>query len=89
MVRKGGKQREKGTLIRGPDGALYFVSDRDLKAFRLPKDGVDPTQAELDELAVAEKRGALHVVSGRRGVGTEIEVARPFKPPRRQRSSPK
>ena len=31
-------QGTPGTVIRGPDGALYFVPDSDLDAFRLPKD---------------------------------------------------
>ncbi|PYR60027.1 MAG: hypothetical protein DMF91_13290 [Acidobacteria bacterium] len=37
-----------GTLIRGAEGALYFVPDEDLEAFRVPDAQAKDVKKELD-----------------------------------------
>lgn len=37
-----------GTLIRGAEGALYFVPDEDLEAFRVPDAQATDVKKELD-----------------------------------------
>jgi hypothetical protein len=37
-----------GTLIRGAEGALYFVPDEDLEAFRVPDAHARDVKKELD-----------------------------------------
>jgi hypothetical protein len=79
MPRKGKKQPEKGTLIRGADGALYFVSDGDDWASRLPDEYTADARALLDEqnfFATKDRLPSFHG-SGlvhRRGGFHEIKV---------------
>jgi hypothetical protein len=37
MVAKKKKKGAPGTLIRGADGRLYYITDRQLKRFAIPK----------------------------------------------------
>lgn len=45
----------KGTLIRGADGALYFIPEKNLRSFRLdPKNTADAIK-ECDKLGIVEE----------------------------------
>jgi hypothetical protein len=50
MAGKGKKSHPKGTLIRGSDGALYFISYSKLQAFRVPADEKAEVDRELEAL---------------------------------------
>src|SRR5262245_47425112 len=44
----------KGTWMRGPDGHLYFIPDRDLAAFRVSDADAAKTLKEIDEGSAVE-----------------------------------
>jgi hypothetical protein len=77
MASKKPKTPKHGTLIRGADGALYFVTDRKMKAFLVPEKGLAETQTQLDEWIAGKKEGALEAVSGCM-VDHNIDVAPPI-----------
>jgi len=63
-----------GTIIRGPDGALYFISDKRMAAFRLPEKAITPVQEYLDAEAAANpgqpvqvhaRRAVVQITPGR------------------------
>jgi hypothetical protein len=86
MASKKPKTPKHGTLIRGADGALYFITDRKIKAFLVPEKGLAETQAKLDEWVAGRKEGALEAVSGRMAFCIGIEVEPPPIPhPRRRK----
>jgi hypothetical protein len=37
-----------GTMVRGADGALYFIPDQKLEAFRIPDEQAAPVNQALD-----------------------------------------
>jgi hypothetical protein len=86
MASKKGKSRKKGTLIRGADGALYFIPASELPAYTVPDAGTAATNAELEKWAAGEKKGALHaVVAGQ--IGDRVHIAAPAKTTRRRSRS--
>jgi hypothetical protein len=64
MLRKGPKRPGKGTLIRGADGALYFIPDNKMRAFRLPNKDTADARAALDRQGVIAKKGQLPALHG-------------------------
>ena len=50
-----------GTIIRGPDGSLYFIPDKRLEAFRLPDKSIGPVQEFLDSEATANAEQPVQV----------------------------
>jgi hypothetical protein len=63
-----------GTIIRGPDGALYFIPDKRMEAFRLPEKSIAPVQEFLDSEAAANadqpvqlhaRRAVVQITPGR------------------------
>jgi len=57
-----------GTIIRGPDGSLYFISDKRLEAFRLPEKSIAPVQEYLDAEATANADQPVQVRAHRASV---------------------
>jgi hypothetical protein len=49
MPTKSRDKTDNGTLIRGADGALYFVPDGEEWAFRLPNEKTTEAQTLLDQ----------------------------------------
>ena len=49
-----------GTFIRGADGALYFVPDRDLESYRVPESGRPAMEEFLGEHKHPERGGQAH-----------------------------
>lgn len=45
----------KGALIRGADGALYFIPGKDLRGFRLDSKNTADAIKECDKLGVVEE----------------------------------
>ena len=78
MRKKIPKRLGKGTLIRGADGALYFVPDGNRWAFRLPDKETTEARALLDQLDFIAKKGELPAFRGsglvRRSSGGELEI---------------
>lgn len=89
MASKSRKPRKliEGILIRGADGVLYFVSNRKLKAFRVPEEAGAKTHAKFDAWAVGDRKGALQAVCGCKVNFEEVLVCHPIKGPRRRKSS--
>jgi hypothetical protein len=54
-----GEEKVKGTLIYGADGAVYFVPDEDLAAFRVEESVAEPIRGDLSELAAIREFGDL------------------------------
>ena len=78
VAKKTQKEAIKGTLIRGADGALYFVQDDQRWAHRLKDEYTKEARALLDEkgfIANPDEFPAFHG-SGlvRKGAADEIEV---------------
>jgi hypothetical protein len=59
-----GRESDKGTLIRGADGALYFVEDDDKWARRLPDDLTADARALLDKEGFVAKERELPAFHG-------------------------
>ncbi len=60
------KQPVAGTLIRGADGYLYFVSDEDLEARRLPDEQTKEARRYLDQQhAKGKQQGKVPAYRGR------------------------
>jgi hypothetical protein len=53
-AQQGGKQLQKGTLIRGPDGALYFIPDDKISAYRLSDKLSENARRFLDDISAAK-----------------------------------
>jgi hypothetical protein len=51
---------EKGTLIRGADGGLYYLTDDQLQAFRLPDDAAKEVGNSVEHSTAAKKLAAVH-----------------------------
>lgn len=68
-----------GTLIRGADGALYFVEDDSKWARRLPDQFTEDARTLLDEAGFVPKKEELPAFHGtglaRRMSGSEHEIA--------------
>ena len=79
MRKKPPKKLGKGTLIRGADGALYFVPDGGTWAFRLPAKETVDARALLDELDFIAKKDELPAFQGsglvRRSAGDEVAMS--------------
>jgi hypothetical protein len=58
------KSTTKGTLIRGADGALYFVDDGKKWARRLPNEYTKEARVLLGKLGLVAKRGELPAFHG-------------------------
>jgi hypothetical protein len=58
-AKKRGKRGTKGTLIRGADGALYFVYDGKNWAIRLPDKRTKEARALLDKEGFVPKSNEL------------------------------
>lgn len=43
-----GKEPGRGTLVRGPEGALYYIPHSQLEGFRVPEDHVPAIQRAVD-----------------------------------------
>lgn len=77
----------RGTVICGADGAVYFIPNQDLEAFRVPEDSAGPVRENLHQPAaekgiVGTKHGASGIiivggVTGRRPVGSMGPTAIP------------
>ena len=76
MATKRRKQPKKGTLVRGPDGVLYFVPDSKLRAFHVPEKGEARVRAELEEwIKSRETKGKVTAVRGRMvGIGIDVPI---------------
>lgn len=78
MAKKTGKEATEGTLIRGADGALYFVQDDQKWAHRLPDEPTKEARALLDEKGFVAKPDELPAFHGsglvRKGAADDIEV---------------
>jgi hypothetical protein len=57
-VNKG--KSEKGTLIRGADGGLYYLTDDQLQAFRLPDEAAKEVGNSIERPTGADKLAAVH-----------------------------
>jgi hypothetical protein len=77
MASKKGKSPNEGTLIRGADGALYFIPDSEMQAFSVPDEAAAGTNAELRMWASGEKKDALHAVSAVRVPPNIIHILPP------------
>jgi hypothetical protein len=64
MRKKSGKQTATGTLIRGADGALYFVPDGKKWAFLLPNEYTAEARALLDAKEFVAKKDELPALHG-------------------------
>lgn len=51
---------EKGTLIRGADGGVYYITDDQLQAFRLPDEATKEVGNSIERPTGAEKLAAVH-----------------------------
>ena len=51
---------EKGTLIRGADGGLYYLTDDQLRAFRLPDEAAKEVGSSIEQPTRAAKLVAVH-----------------------------
>lgn len=78
MAKKTQKEAIKGTLIRGADGALYFVQDDQRWAHRLKDEYTKEARALLDEKGFIANPDELPAFHGsglvRKGAADEIEV---------------
>jgi hypothetical protein len=79
MPAKSRKQPGRGTLIRGADGALYFVFDGEEWAYRLPNEKTADARALLDQQDFVAKQDRLPGIHGsglvhRIGDTHEVEI---------------
>ena len=78
MAKKTRKKATKGTLIRGADGALYFVKDDQKWAHRLPNKYTKEARALLDEKGFVANPHELPAFHGsglvRKGDPDEIKI---------------
>jgi hypothetical protein len=79
MTTKKRKETGRGTLIRGADGALYFVPDGKEWAFRLPNEKTAEARTLLDQLDFVAKKDRLPTFHGsglvhKKGGFHDIEV---------------
>jgi hypothetical protein len=51
---------KKGTLIRGADGGVYYITDDQLQAFRLPDDTTKGVGNLLEQSIAGRKLAAVH-----------------------------
>lgn len=56
--------QQKGTLIRGADGSLYYIPDQQLQAFKLPDDKTAQARSQLDAQGIKAAGGSLPAISG-------------------------
>jgi hypothetical protein len=56
-----------GTLIRGADGALYFIVDQEIPIFRVPDGAIDAMEELMEQSQLAEDDEAV-VLEARRVV---------------------
>lgn len=81
MAKKSRKQAMTGTLIRGADGALYFVRDDQRWAVRLPDKLTEGARAILDRegfIAKPDELPAFHAsgLATEGGEGIELDLDR-------------
>ena len=84
MASKKGNPPKKGTLIRGADGALYFIPDSKMRAFSVPEKGATGPHPNLDEWAAGEGKAPLHAATARM-IGDDVAVSLPPKTPGRRK----
>ena len=65
-----------GTMMRGADGALYFIPDKDLEAFRLPNEQAAPVSKALDVQPEVQGYSLLA-----RPLTPEVQIVSAFKGP--------
>lgn len=79
MSTKSQDKTDRGTLIRGADGALYFVPDGEEWAFRLPSEKTIEARmlldkhnfiASQDQIPTFHGSGLVHRIGG----GHEVEI---------------
>ena len=77
MATRTRKKSAKGTLIRGADGSLYHIPDKDLGAYRLPDELTGEARAFLNRqnlkskgarVAALRGEGLVSTVSGKKAV---------------------
>ncbi len=56
------RKKGKGTLIRGAEGALYFVTDNKLRASRVPENKADDVRAALERWSAGGGKTPLTAV---------------------------
>jgi len=81
MAGKREKPKPNGTLIRGADGALYFILDSKLHAFRVLEKDEASVNAELDKVPSKDKIPITGVECI--GVDLFLQIPRKRKPPRK------
>jgi len=59
MAMKSAIEPGKGTLIRGADGALYFISNDKMRAFRLPTKKAARAGVELKRWSRSGKKSRI------------------------------
>ncbi len=64
MATRSRKKSLKGTLIRGADGSLYHIPDKDLHAYRLPDELTGEARAFLDRQNVKSKGAHVAALRG-------------------------
>ncbi len=65
--------KEKGTLIRGADGALYYISDTELSAHRLPDDQAAKGISFLDQHKIVPQGASCPAFHGEGLIGRVAE----------------
>lgn len=58
-MKQSGSGEDGGTLIRGADGALYFVPDEKLEAFRVPDRTAHAARDQLGDKGQTQILGTL------------------------------
>jgi hypothetical protein len=78
VPRKKPQEAKEGTLIRGADGALYYVSDDKKWAFLLPNKYTEDARSLLDREGFIAKSDELPAIHGsgliRRVTAEEVRV---------------
>ena len=64
MATRTRKKSAKGTLIRGADGSLYHIPDKDLGAYRLPNELTGEARAFLNRQNLKSKGAHVAALRG-------------------------
>jgi hypothetical protein len=54
----------KGTVIRGADGSLYYISEDKMQSYKLPDERTAEARKMLDELGMKAKDGLVPALHG-------------------------
>jgi hypothetical protein len=56
--------QSKGTMIRGADGSLYYISDDKMQSFKLPDEHTADARKALDDLGMKAQSGQVPALHG-------------------------